>query len=641
MRTFLNPAAQWMSLIAATCLTATSPALAQVDFANAPQNPIQRIGSAAFSHPGTIWGVRWSDNGKFIATLPNGSVVRLYDAVTGDVLRELDHGDVKVTSLTIASGSRTILTGGSDGTVRIWEAETGKVLTQFRDHKRAARQLTAVSYSPRQHAVAAASTDGYVRIWNSKDEKILARLGGFRHRRLIPVVDTEYSPDGQQIAIAERNGVFVVSLGNNKPTRLDKPLSRVRDLAVSPDGQTLAVASLSGTSLYELTSLKLIADLDKNKQSRGSRPGVNTQALAVAFSPDGKTLASLKRGQLTLWDVATHAIKSTISKQMTSVAFSPDSRRVAVGLLTGKVGLFDVESGKRLSTEPHDGGVQALFSRDEKQIITSSVDGTVRIWDRSTGKSIKTFDAPSAVIMRTSKSHRGDLFATSDRSGKLYIWESTTEKVHPAVYVPGEIITTSAFSPDDSDLAYLMTDGDKKASILVVTEVDTPEELFQLNDLPYPSYALAYSPDGKVITVQTARDKLALLNAKTGNPIREPLPVDSPVTHITFSADGAKVALSNYRQPTRVVDVKTGETVTQLEKGRFAAAFSPDGQYVAVGSADNFVRVYHAVTGKLLLERNAHQHWITSVQFSADGRSLLVGSADATATVWSLTKTLN
>jgi len=124
---------------------------------------------------------------------------------------------------------------------------------------------------------------------------------------------------------------------------------------------------------------------------------------SVAFSPDGKTLASGSRdAPVKLWDIATGLeLRSFEGHENTvrSVAFSPDGKIVASGSFDKQVKLWDITNGKELRTfNGHTETVHAVaFSPDGKTLASGSADETIKLWDVATGKLLQTLQALTTV----------------------------------------------------------------------------------------------------------------------------------------------------------------------------------------------------------------------------------------------------
>ncbi|MFE5586400.1 protein kinase [Kitasatospora sp. NPDC056531] len=273
---------------------------------------------------------------------------------------------------------------------------------------------------------------------------------------------------------------------------------QVRSVAFSPDGKTLATGSISSLQLWDVATGKNIATGDP----------VDAFFVSVAFSPDGKTVA-LGGGLLQLWDVATGKNIATLGPadhSVWTVAFSPDGKTLATTMGDHTVWLWDAATRKNTAIlTGHTNRVYGVaFSPDGKTLATGSWDKTARLWDVVTGKSIATLTGHTGLVYAVEFSPDGKtLAAASGDAARL--WDVATEK--NTAILTGHTYTfyAVAFSPDGKTLATGMNDYTAR-----LWDVVTGKSIATLTGHTASSiFAVAFSPDGKTLATgsddETAR----------------------------------------------------------------------------------------------------------------------------------------
>jgi RNA polymerase sigma factor (sigma-70 family) len=236
-----------------------------------------------------------------------------------------------------------------------------------------------------------------------------------------------FSPDGKTIAQAHLAGGGLVSLADaasgQAQATLEAGTKNVGSVAFAPDGKTLATAGDS-VRLWDLATNKELRQFP----SDGPRAhGV----YSVAFSPDGTKLASAEGSDKTVkvWDVTTGKELATFkghTEYAIAVAFSPDGRTVASGGGEGVIRLWDLETGKeRANFKGTTAGFHSLaFSPDGKTLASAGHGGdrTVRLWDPATGKEIATLTAHTAMLRSLAFSRDGKTLVTAGDDA-VRVWE--------------------------------------------------------------------------------------------------------------------------------------------------------------------------------------------------------------------------
>jgi WD40 repeat protein len=331
----------------------------------------------------------------------------------------------------------------------------------------------------------------------------------------------------------------------------------------------------------------------------------------LAFSPDGKTLASADGGTLRLRDPATGKDRLSFFGRPTWVftaALSADGKTLATAGQGGVMYLWEAGTGRELRSLPgHDNSVLRLvISADGHRLYSAGLDGSVRAWDTASGKEI--YRATGAAASR---------------------------------------LDSLALSPDGKTLAVPGPD----RSVLLLNAADGKQRAV-LKDFDQAVNGLAFAAGGDLIT--WTRDQAVavwdpatltkLRQFATGEARQRPLPAGG-TGYVGYaaaaSADGRLVALGLNEGMVFVLDTATGQEVrrlTGLPDGVSALAFSHDGRTLAVGGWDDpTVRLIELVTGRESHFFTGHRGRIVCLTFAADGRTLVSGGGDTTALVWDLT----
>ena len=325
----------------------------------------------------------------------------------------------------------------------------------------------------------------------------------------------------------------------------------VRSVAFSPDGKTLASGSFDNTvRLWNAVTHQQIGAPLRN----------GAAVLSVAFSPDGKTLATGGyAGAVRLWDVATHrqigARLILHTSFVTSVAFSADGKTLATG--GDDVRLWDVATHRQIGT-PVTGAVQsAAFSPDGKTLATGAADQTVRLWDVGTHRQI---GAPLAghtdIVNSVAFSPDGKTLASGAVDNTVRLWDVATHRKigSPLAGHVGDV-NSVAFSWDSKTLASASADGTVRLwDVAAEQEIGAPLDVRGGGGVR----TVAFSKDDKFLATDSGGNAVGLWDLTTHRQIGalltgRPYAVES----VAFSPDGKTVASGNYDKTVRLWSLAT------------------------------------------------------------------------------------
>jgi WD40 repeat protein len=240
---------------------------------------------------GTVGLIAFSPDGKFLASTGQDKTIHLWNPNTGKEVGALRGHTAWVRSMAFSSDNKTLATGAQDKTIRIWDIASRKEIGLLTGCKGI---VSLLSFSADGKVLASASDDGKARLWDLASGKEARSWEGK------PSIAVAFSPASNSLAmIGDRGPPCFRDAENGKvihqPKHGNEPQSW-GSLAFSPDGRLLATGGLNEFSLWEASTGKLVMHVPRGK--------IDFVVLSLAFSPDGKTLATCGDSDTALvWDL--------------------------------------------------------------------------------------------------------------------------------------------------------------------------------------------------------------------------------------------------------------------------------------------------------------------------------------------------
>jgi RNA polymerase sigma factor (sigma-70 family) len=629
------------------------PGLADVP--NVPAGAIAAFGAVPFHNGARIQTSELSPDGKRLATCSRRSLT-VWDLASGQRLYRF-YFDVPARpvyggTLAFSPDGKRLACRPSYDRIIILDLTTGK-------------ELRRLAFEPVLYAFAFMrfSADGSALIVQSGEDVVWLNPATGAKERVLPRVRLkQLSPDDKTFAVVEEQK-RLVHLGDAKTGKITHSLAvcakfddMEHGVLFLPDGVTVAIVhhmdnpakedyrkevqfwDLTTGQRRELTwplptsdrreayRLALSADgkvlyfpEDRNNIRRLSlETGKELEPLplygmwttAVFAHPDGKQLFSVHLEVIRRWDLTTG---NQLSKDgdfidWQETAISRGGHWLAMSAYQGPLELVDLESGAAKRIDYRLGTCRTLaFSPDEKVLAVNHYDHVqfLRVPELT---EIKKLPRPNAALGEAliQFSADGRYFATLTSVGKLIVFDLLTDKEVQAQ----KEIQMALFAPDGKKILV----HPRHSDVLRLVEPAGPQVYFEAKITPAPDNsgrpmravtALAFSPDGKVLAVALTAGEVCLLDAATGK------------ERGRFAAVPNDGLTSNY--PLHAT----------------ALAFSADGQWLAVGGDDGFLRIFEVSTRRELHRLHGHEDQTQTLAFSADGRRL-VSTCGRESILWNL-----
>ena len=579
---------------------------------------------------GSVRAMAFSPDGKHLSTISDGGLAYTWETSRRDAVVSIPGNESgRLRNIAFSEDGKHLLIAGSQGVQR-WEATTGQ-LSEF--------PLEDLSRTPASMNGVALSRDGkylaiggdIAQVWDLGTRRIIAR----------PQLDERIktatiSPDGRYLASLSEDGTVKLFNFQTRRFALSLTAGNARLIALSPERQIFATANSDRTVRIRRIPEGLVEAKEEGVEV--ARISLEGEASAMAFSRDGRYLATASGNVAQVWETVTGVPvgrKMEHADRVNAVAFSPDGRRLATASRDQNARIWETGGGQLIG-QPlrHEGSVDAVaFSTTGRELATAS-GNVARVWNAATGQPsgqpINTGKKILAVALRES-----DNLAAINEGNTAQIWNVANGQALPQEPIKyGEDAGVALFSPDGG---YLVA-GSRRLEIWrtsggnrIVTWLGYP-----------PIISLAFSPDSKRLAMADGINTAQVWDMNSQR-VAFSLAHSNNVNDFAFSLDGRYLVTASSEDNkdknetdgiVKIWDAASGQLVKKLKYGTQAqaVAFSPDGKYVAAAS-ESAIRMWVSASGKKYGEDFDHISSVSELAFSPDGKYFVTASGE-NAQVW-------
>ncbi|WP_438024701.1 AAA family ATPase [Sorangium sp. So ce233] len=559
--------------------------------------------------------------------------------------RTISGHSARVTACAISPDAKRVVSTSADATLRVWDLATGQLVATLEGHT---APVTSCAFSPDGQRIVSVSFDGsaggVLKVWDIETGQLLSTSEGpspWSHAR-------ELRTDGRHVisSTGEFLGatlrIWDLATGQLRFT-MERHCGRVGACAITPDGQRVIAVTCHGPlEVRDLATGQLLFDLK----------GHFSWADVCVISPDGQRAVSACRGfvaspspTIEVWDLAARRrlfflgyhhdfIWEGHRDAVLDGAISPDGRLLVTASLDGTLKVWDLATGRLLSTLEDRSVACCAISPDGQRVVSASDDG-LRVGYLLAGQHLSTIEGTSHGIACCAISPDGQRVVSASRARTLRVWDAVTGQLLSTLHGHASLVTACAMSADGRRVVSASTD-----RTLRVWDALTGQLLSTFEGRAGPVTSCAASPDGRRAISACLDGTLEVWDLSTGQQLSTLGGHAGPVTSCAISPDGRRVVSASADRTLRVWDLSTGQQLSTLEGHAgpvTSCATSPDGRRVVSASLDGTLKVWDLSTGQLLSTLEGHAGPVTSCAISPDGRRIVSCSTDGALKVWDAT----
>lgn len=557
------------------------------------------------------------------------------------------------TNVSFGPDGKHAVAGADDGTVRIWNLETGTPASpRLQSHSFG---VNNVAFSPDKSSIVSVGADGTLRTRHLKPDGTLVAPFDAGHATsltegiLPPGTDPQAATT--HLAFDQGNNPVVVSVqvdgtafvavidGNEpQPHTIGDQIAEANAAAIAPGGKLVAFVHNDWDQVPEIQ----VWDLLSTGEPLSSFSAKGFEPETLSFSPDGQRLAAGgSDGTLLLWDIPTGlplgAPLKGHTSHIVSLDISSDSRHIASADADGKLILWRIVGGAPagVALKPHDHPAEVVFSSSGRRFVTNDGD-SYGVWNVASG--IGSWREADTASISVDGSH---IAMVDPESRVLSVIDVSTMATTTTIQLPHRaLVTATAVTHDGARVAAATLDG-----YVLVHSGSNLRRLARRSRPEHRISHIAFDPTGSRLVTAGLFESVRLWDFETGELWKLPTP-DYVTLDVGFAAGGTLVfadtstAATNTHHPLGSAHVvRFWRAANDAPKGEHRSFVSP----ATISPDGNLALSAQRPDGGLLLwdlESNTYQplgsSWPSAIAFGSDGTRAASGNLDGSVQIWDL-----
>jgi WD40 repeat protein/ABC-type dipeptide/oligopeptide/nickel transport system ATPase component len=573
---------------------------------------------------GYVSSVSWNHDSSKIVSGSDDNTIKIWDAVSGELLSTLEgHSDV-VHSVSWNHDSSKIVSGSADKTIKIWDAVSGELLSTLEGHSGC---VWSVSWNHDSSKIVSGSDDNTTKIWGVVSGELLSTSEGHSDA----VHSVSWNHDSSKIVSGSDDNTIRIwdAVSGELLSSLEGHSSAVLSVSWNHDGSKIVSGSYdSAIKIWDAVSGELLSTFEADSGA----------VLSVSWNHDSsKIVSGYDYRTIKIWDAVGGGLLSTLkghSGSVSSVSWNHDNSKIISGSADNTIKTWDVVSIELMDTlEGHSSEVYSVsWNHDSTKIVTGSFDNTIKIWGDVSGVLLSTLEGHSAAVVSVSWNHDSSKIVSGSLDKTIKIWDAVSGGLLSTLEGHSGWVYSVSWNHDNSKIV----SGSDDNTIKIWSTV-SGELLSTLEGHSDAVHAVSWNHDSSKIVSGSFDNTIKIWDAVSGELLTTLKGHSSTVISVSWNHDSSKIVSGSDDNTIKIWDAVSGELLSTLEghsDGVHSVSWNYGSSEIVSGSFDNTIKIWGAVSGELLGTLKGHSAGVTSVSWNHDSSKIVSGAADNQIKIW-------